>query len=135
MSCELCRAAISHPVDAEIAAKLHAACTDICGCERYRLSSHSTGQVENAELLNLIVSDPQGIKDGKTPHPGMFVQIDRAGLSVLREGATNEEFELTIRELKDRAAQSGAERYFHGVCTLKAGEIRADGESKFLLRL
>jgi len=132
MTCESCRAAVNHPVAAEIAAKLHAACQDICGCERFRLSDHSPRQVENQEILNLIIIDPQGIKDGKIPHPGALVQIDRGGLSVLRDCAANDEFELTINQLKARAERSGAERFFHGVCTFTAGTIRVDGESRLL---
>jgi hypothetical protein len=132
MSCELCRAALSHPDDQEIAAKLHAACMDVCGCERYTLSDLSPGPVHDEELLNLIISDPQGIKDGKTPHPGILVQIDQAGLSVLRDAASNEEFEITIRELKERSEQKGGERYFFGICAFKARSIRVSGDRRFL---
>ena len=70
MTCELCRAAVAHPVDAEIASKLHAACKDICGCERFRLSDYSPGSVQDQETLNLLIFDPQGIKDGKKGEGG-----------------------------------------------------------------
>jgi hypothetical protein len=132
MSYEACRAAVSHNVDPEIAGELHAACEPICGCEQFRLSDYSPGQVGDEETLNLIIIDPQGIQGGKIPHPGALVQIDRSGLSVLRDRSINEEFEITINELRARAKANGVERFFHGVCSFRASAIRFDGEGRFL---
>jgi hypothetical protein len=132
MTCEACRAAVAHPIATEIAARLHAACVAVCGCENFSLSDHSPGRVDDSELLDLIISDPQSIQDGKLPHPSALVQIDRAGLSVLRDRAANEEFEQTIRELKDRAEMNGKERFFHGICSIRTAGIRGDAENRFL---
>jgi hypothetical protein len=132
MTCEACRAAVAHQIEGEIAAKLHAACVAICGCEKFQLSDHSPGCVEDSELLDLIISDPQSIQGGKLPHPSVLVQIDRTGLSVLRDRAANEEFEQTIRELKDRAEEKGKERFFHGICSIQTAAIRGAGGSRFL---
>jgi hypothetical protein len=132
MTCEACRAAAAHDVDGEIAARLHAASSTICGCEKFRLSDLSPRRVEDTEMLDLIISDPQSIQGGKLPHPSALVQIDRGGLSVLRDTASNDEFEITIRELKDRAEASGRERFFHGICSIPTTEIRVDGARRFL---
>jgi hypothetical protein len=132
MNCEACRAAAAHDNSAEIASRLHAACKAVCGCEKYKLSDHSPSPVSDQETLNLIISDPQSIKDGKILHPGVLVQIDRAGLSVLRDQADNDEFEMTIQELNERARASGGERFFHGVCAFAAGSIRHDESARFL---
>jgi hypothetical protein len=132
MTCDACRAAVTHQIDGEVAAMLHAATIVVCGCERFSLSDLSPGRVEDSELLDLIISDPQSIQDGKLPHPSALVQIDRAGLSVLRDTAANEEFEHTIKELKDHAEQKGKERFFHGICSIQTAVIRGDAENRFL---
>jgi hypothetical protein len=132
MTCATCRAAAAHDIDGEIAAKLHAASEAVCGCEKFRLSVHSPGLVDDSETLDLIINDPQSIQDGKIPHPSALVQIDRSGLSVLRDRAGNDEFELTINELKARAQASNKERFFHGICSINAAAIRFNGEARFL---
>jgi hypothetical protein len=132
MTCKACRAAAAHENDEEIAAKFHAAAATVCGCENFRLSDHSPGPVKDSELLDLIISDPQGIQGGKPPHPSILVQIDRGGLSVLRDTASSQEFEDTIQELKNRSKASGRERFFYGICSIPTAEIRFDGESRFL---
>jgi hypothetical protein len=132
MTCEACRAALAHPNEKEIASKLHAATDGPCGCEKFRLAPQSPGVVQDDETLNLILTDPQSIKDGKSPHPGVLVQIDTFGLSVLRDAASNQEFEHTIRELIQRSKERGQERFFHGVCSFQAGEVRYDGQDRFL---
>ncbi|OSI67658.1 hypothetical protein BSZ22_24545 [Bradyrhizobium canariense] len=56
----------------------------------------------------------------------MLVQLDFSGVSVLRDCATNDEFDLTLRELKARSTAAGATRYFHGVCAFAAARVRYD---------
>jgi hypothetical protein len=132
MTCEECRAAAAHDNDQEIASKLHAASSDVCGCEQFRLAANSPGPVKDDEILDLILSDPQSIQNGRSPHPGILVQIDTFGLSVLRDSAANDEFEDTIIELRDRSKERGKERFFHGVCVFQAAEIRSEGTERFL---
>jgi hypothetical protein len=132
MTCEACRAAAAHEIDGEIAAKLHAAGVVICGCEKFRLSDHSPGPVDDSELLDLVISDPQSIQGGRLPHPSVLVQIDKGGLSVLRDAASDQEFEITIQELRARAEANGKERFFHGICSIQTAAIRTDGKSRFL---
>jgi hypothetical protein len=132
MSLESCRAAIAHERDKEIAEKVHAACASVCGCEAFSLGDGSPGPVEDPENLHLVISDPQSLLPDLTLNPASLVQIDYAGLSVLRDRAADGEFELTISELKARSASTGKERFFHGVCTFTASTIRYNGVDRFL---
>jgi hypothetical protein len=43
---------------------------------------------------------------------------------VLRDAATDEEFEITYTQLKRSSDAKGADRYFHGVCSFLARSMR-----------
>ena len=45
-------------------------------------------------------------------------------VSVLRDAATDEEFEITYTQLKRSSDAKAAGRYFHGVCSFLARSIR-----------
>jgi hypothetical protein len=60
------------------------------------------------------------------------MQVDRGGLSVLRDGASDEEFEITYGEMKRGSDAKGKERYFHGVCSFHADRVRYHRNSRFL---
>jgi hypothetical protein len=62
----------------------------------------------------------------------MLVQLDFSGVSVLRDMAADEEFELTIKLLRERSAAAGKERYFHGVCAFPASTVRYDSGARLL---
>jgi hypothetical protein len=63
------------------------------------------------------------LSDG-TLHPGLLSQLTRKGLSVLRESASNEEFETTFAELKKGSDSRGQERYLDSISSFRAGAIR-----------
>ncbi len=132
MSLDSCRAAIAHENDKEIAERIHAACNSICGCEAFSLADGCPGTVRDSETLHLVISDPQSLLPDLTLNPASLVQIDYAGLSVLRGPAADGEFEITITELKARSASAGKERFFHGICSFAAATIRYNGSHRFL---
>ncbi|WP_027555241.1 hypothetical protein [Bradyrhizobium sp. Cp5.3] len=132
MSSENCRAAIASMPPERIAERLHQATPEMCGCEAYQLGDTSPGRVADAETLNLIVSDPNSLLPDGTLNPSMLVQLDYSGVSVLRNSATNDEFELTLNELKARSTASGRARYFHGVCAFAAAVVRYDQDSRLV---
>lgn len=92
-----------------------------CGCEQSSVSELSPGVVGDEEELHFLVCDPGGMLDGRL-NPDFLRQLDKDGLSVLRGAAGNEEFTLTLAELKPRWAERV--RRFHGVATFRAGQVR-----------
>jgi hypothetical protein len=131
MTCQQCREACSYSVKKERAARTHAASSEICGCETFSLSQYSPGIVSDDEKLHFVVSDPKSLLNGVLS-PNVLIQIDTGGLSILRDAASDEEFRITINELKARAEAQGAEWYFYGVCTFSASAIRYDEAKRFL---
>ncbi|MBA9069888.1 hypothetical protein FHR71_003649 [Methylobacterium sp. RAS18] len=77
------------------------------------------------------MSDPKALLNGSL-NPTALIQIDSGGLSILRDAASDDEFLLTIDQLKSRATQQGSEWYFFGVCTFSAATVRYDGDERFL---
>jgi hypothetical protein len=132
MTCAACRRAFATQPENEIAKALHRATAEPCGCEKFKMSDQSPGLVNDDELLGLVISDPNSLLPDGSISPIMFVPLDRGGLSTLRDAAANEEFELIISELKQRSAQRGSVRYFHGVCEFKVATVRYDGEDRLV---
>jgi hypothetical protein len=132
MTCAVCRQAFATQPEEKIATVLHRATAERCGCEKFKMHDDSPGVVDDAEHLDLIVSDPNSLLSDGSINPTIFVQLDGAGVSVLRSAAANAEFEVTIEELKVRSAQSGRPRYFHGVCEFKASAVRYDGADRLV---
>jgi hypothetical protein len=132
-TCRLCRLAAYFQPSFERAQRLHDAGGGRFLCERYQLGRDSPGPIRDGEFLNLIISDPQTYdsRSGKIL-PVLVKQVDRAGVSTLRDGATNEEFEITLALLKQRSASKGEERYFHGVFRFPADAVRRDGMVRWL---
>ena len=116
-----------------VSGTLHTAVERPFGCEKYKLSKISPGPVRDAELLNLIITDPQAVdqRTGKLL-PVLVKPVDVGELSVLRDSADNREFELTFLEMKTRSDSKGKEQFFHGVCVFSAKSIRYDNDSRFL---
>ena len=131
MTCKLCREACFHPDLKERAVRTHAAADGVCGCEAFSVSDHSPGLVADDEPLHFVVSDPKALLNGSL-NPTVLMQVDFGGLSVLRECASNEEFDITIKQLKERATAADSEWYFFGVCTFNASSVRYDGDKRFL---
>jgi hypothetical protein len=89
--------------------------------------------VDDNEYLNLIITDPQSL-DPRSGNilPVVVNQVDKNGVSVLRDAAADDEFEITFEELKRRSDEQGKERFFHGVCRFLAGNIRREGATQQL---
>jgi hypothetical protein len=78
--------------------------------------------------VHYIVPEPEGLVGGKL-NPMFMSQVDRDGVSVLREAAANQEFSLTLDELSARWA---AKRHFHGVYTFDVRSARSDADGRRL---
>jgi hypothetical protein len=122
--CDKCKAAHLDPDDAGRAARFAAAGKTLCGCEGGSVSEHSPGPVGDDEVIQFIVTDPQWIMDNGQIHPAAFMRVDVSGLSALRENALDCEFDTTMRELAERAANSNKECFFHGTLSFKAFDVR-----------
>jgi hypothetical protein len=96
------------------------------------MDDRSAGPVQDGEVLNLLVSDPAGLLPDGSLNPIMLVQLDFAGVSVLRNSANDSEFLLTIQQLKARSAAAGKERFFHGVCAFSVATVRYDNGKRLL---
>ena len=131
MTCEACRVAFLHTPASERAARVDAAAPN-CGCEMHQAAKSSPGPVSDEEVLHLIISDPQSLLPTGYLNPAIATQIDRGGMSTLREKATDDEFIKTIEELRARSAGKGEERFFHGVLVFNTGAVRHDCGKRFL---
>src|SRR5579863_8256140 len=98
-----------------------AAHTEVCGCERFRLSDLSPAPVADEEELYFMVPHPEGLTANGRPNPAFLIQVNSDGLSVLRQGADNAEFEQTLTELAAR--WNAKTRKFHGVATFKTATV------------
>lgn len=125
MGCKQCRAAVEG--DGTLVDRMDNAAETQCGCERTKLVDLSPGVVREEEELHFIVSHPGGML-GEKLNPTFLISLDFDGLSVLREGAAEEEFVQTLEELQARWALKA--RKFHGVATFKTSKTRFDGESR-----
>ncbi|MFK5598241.1 hypothetical protein ACFZ8E_14785 [Methylobacterium sp. HMF5984] len=61
---------------------------------------------------------------------GVLIQLEKKGLSALRQNAANQEFEITFKLLKDASIERGKERFWHSVATMPAGSVRAKDSEK-----
>jgi hypothetical protein len=131
--CRACRAAARFEPARERAVRIHAAINERFGCERFTLGPHCPGRVLDAEYLNLIITDPQTI-DHRTGRllPVLVKQVDEKGLSVLRDQAANDEFEITYAQLKEASDSAGKERFFHGVCRFQTSVVRYENNERYL---
>lgn len=102
MFCERCRAAVDG--EGTLVERMDNASDTPCGCEQSSVSELSPGVVGDEEELHFLVCDPGGMLDGRL-NPDFLRQLDKDGLSVLRGAAGNEEFTLTLAELKPRWAE------------------------------
>src|SRR5690606_26595221 len=122
-----CRSALSFEPAKERCAKLAQVSGENFCCEQHAAPG-SPGVVSDNEYLNFLLFDPQQVFPDKTLRPEGLVQIDRAGLSVLRDGAADDEFLLTMEQLHS----NGKQREFHGVARFQAGSIRHLGDERSL---
>jgi hypothetical protein len=131
--CRACRSAAHFEPAQERATRVHRACENPFACERYKLGRGSPGPVSDAEYLNLVITDPQAIdpRTGKLL-PILVNQIDRGGLSVLRDAATIAEFDVTFAEMKKSSDAKGNERYFHSVCRFLTFSVRLENQARHL---
>lgn len=131
-SCRLCRNAFAVKTNKRVE-DVNKVSPKICSCEIHRASLISPGIVDDAEKIHYIITEPLNevfdIRSGRLL-PGVLSQLDKKGISVLRETASNSEFERTFKIIKSNAKSRGAERFFHSVATAQVRDVRYDGEER-----
>jgi hypothetical protein len=125
MGCSQCLKALQG--SGPFADRINGASVEICGCEQHSLSELSPGVVQDDETLHFIVSDPDGLLDGRI-NPILLRQLHIGGLSVLRENATTEEFVRTLDELTSTWAKNV--RSFIGVTSFQCAGVRFGNEGR-----
>jgi hypothetical protein len=128
MNCQNCRAALES--DSDRAERINAVSSVPCQCETHSVSDYSPGCVHDDEWLHYLVPTPEGRTANGHLDPGMLVQVDRNGLSVLRECADNSEFVSSLQELLPRWQTK--EKTLEGVMTFRASQVRFDDEGERL---
>lgn len=130
MSCELCRGALNAAPNATVDTvnAVNAKLGEPCACEQFSMSELSPGLVDDGEYLHYLVPTPEGrLADGHL-NPINLVQVDRGGLSVLRQGAKNTEFEQTVQELRPRWQTN--KKALEGVMTFPVSVVRYREEQR-----
>lgn len=122
--CRLCRKAFRQEDDDRVT-QVNAACGQSAGCELYKASIFSPGRVSDTEVIHFLITDPQAVdpRSGKLL-PGLLSQLDKKGLSFLRQGATNVEFEITFKMMKRGSDSRGQERFLYSVSTVTVNDVR-----------
>lgn len=126
MSCAACIQALAVEVDR--VSSINSIPDIPCVCEQYSLSPLSPGPVVDDENLHYLVPTPNGLLENGYLNPTFVQQVEKNGLSVLRALAIDDEFELTVSQLRARWSQTG--RKLHGIMTFAAGSVRYDNEDR-----
>ena len=128
--CRACRRAAAREDRGRVAA-VFACSVDTFACEQCCATWYSPGRVEDHEVLHFLVTDPQTIdtRSGKLL-PRAVNQVHERGLSVLRDCASNEEFEITFAMLRRASDSKGQQRYWHSVSIIPAMAVRYNGDGR-----
>jgi hypothetical protein len=127
MTCEACLAAFAVSPDKVDA--VNKASSEVCGCEQFSVSHYSPGPVMDDEVLHFLVYTPEGRSENGKLNPALLMQADKEGLSTLRGGAGDEEFEDTMDELRPRWATK--DRLLDGVVTFPVASVRYKDGGRF----
>lgn len=120
MTCEACREALSS--ESGRVNRINECSEQICGCEAYSVSDHSPGCVDDDETLHYLVPTPEGRTENGFLSPTFLISVDTDGLSVLRHRAQDNEFEVTVAELRPRWQDKS--RSLEGIMSFKASAVR-----------
>jgi hypothetical protein len=129
-NCRACRKAFAVKTDNRVD-QVNSAAGTPAACEAYKATRSSPGLVRDEEVLHYLVTDPQAVdrRSGKLL-PGLLSQIDKKGLSVLRDDASNDEFHITFGLMKEYSDSVGKERYLHSISTVTAKDLRFDNSQR-----
>ena len=113
------RLTYSDPETDDRAVRIGTACPN-CACEKISVGRYgSPGKVRGHEALHSILIAPGDLKNDQIAIT-VITHAERKGMSVLRENASNEEFQMIIRtRIRDATKQR-----FHGVATVGCARIR-----------
>lgn len=104
---------------------------DPCPCEQVSMHPDSPGPVKDGEMLDLLLTDPQAIVDGKI-NPIVFSHAVKNGLSTIRSTAPVEEYRAVLEALNKRSQVANKHRYFDSVLRFSAGMVREVDGKRFL---
>lgn len=128
--CRLCRLAAARE-DSERVAAIFACSDEAYVCEECCASRFSPGRIQDGETIHFLVTDPQTVdpRSGKLL-PSAVLQMHRGGLSVLRDCASNAEFQITFNMLKTSSDAKGKERYWHSVSSPQVRSVRYNANNR-----
>ena len=121
MTCEACRKALE--VEEDRVNSINRALDQPCGCEGFSVSEHSPGPVRDDEVMHFLASLPNSRLESGHINPQYLTQLDQDGLSVLRDGASDSEFKITLDQLMVHWKER--EKSLEGVISFSAAQIRA----------
>ena len=120
MSCETCKKALA--VDQGRVDSINAVVGSPCVCEAATVSQYSPGPVKNNEKMHFLASLPNARIDSGHINPQYLSQLEKDGLSVIREAASDDEFAITLRILGEQWKDKG--KTFEGVVSFYASQVR-----------
>jgi hypothetical protein len=122
MSADACRAAFNAAPILERASKLDKAFPK-CACEPWALTKSGGDGIPNAEKLARILTTPDDYDESaSTIITSRLTAIYAMGMSVIRQGATDNEIEKTVNELLSGGTMP---RKLFGAAVIAAHQIRA----------
>ncbi|MEO9169162.1 MAG: hypothetical protein ABI230_12240 [Aestuariivirga sp.] len=120
MNCEACKRALA--VGQGRVDSINAVTGSPCACETSKVSQYSPGPVQNDEKMYFLASLPNSRMGSGHINPQYLAQLEKDGLSVLREHAADNEFAITLRMLAKHWKDKG--KTFEGVISFHARQIR-----------
>lgn len=96
-----------------------------CSCESNGLSTGGAGPVLDDEVVARIITSPDGYDcDRKELVRAKLTAIYSSGLSIIRQNASDEEIELTVRQ---QTVETTERNRLVGAAIMRARDIRYDG--------
>lgn len=92
-----------------------------CGCEKFSIGENSPGIVLDNELLIRFHFTPRDFGDDNKPTPLAFQDVAALGLSVVRDGATNE---LMCSAIINRLVLMEIGSNWHSISGIKVEDVR-----------
>ena len=119
---DLCRSEAYLEPETDDRARRIGAANPNCVCECVSVGRYgSPGKIQNDELLHSIVVDPVDLDDNDALLITMITHAQKKGMSVLRSGASLEEFTQII----GARIPDPAKRTLFGIATIECSKVRA----------
>lgn len=122
MTAEGCRACWHSASHNDKASALDAAFPS-CACEPWSFVGDGFAGIDNNEVIARVVTTPGMYSEGELL-TSKLTAIDSSGLSIIRQGASDEEILSTINQLVNEAAEP---QTLHGAVVFRVADVREIG--------